>query len=136
MIKYYKEQKTGEEKVLRVDLDSLKAHPGNGEIKVYDVIFIKQASAIRKSDEAMLKVPIVAPGLIPEDSLKPDNKYGFTLNEITYEEFKLYVNKTIDQLGEILASDEHLTETKEVKLTATVTSNGKSHDIITDSQTN
>jgi|ERR1035437_1226269 hypothetical protein len=134
MIKYYKEQKTGEEKVLRVDFSSLQKHPGGGDVQMYEVIFIKQASVTRKEGDSKMLVPIIAPGLIPEDAMKPDNKWGFSLNEISYEEFKLYVNKTYEQMGEIMASDELQFE---AKLTAVVTehTNGKSKEPQIDSKT-
>src|ERR1017187_442959 len=104
MIKYYKEIKVGEEKTLRIDLDTRQVHPQKPEAEVYETIFLKLA--LNPVGKEGLLVPIVAPGLVPVTAVDPENTFGFTLTEISYEEFKHYANKLVDQLGMILAKDE------------------------------
>ena len=120
-IKYYKENKTGEEKVLRVNLDSKTEHPKPGtdpakgeKITVVEVIFVKQG--------ADGKVPIIAPGLIPVEGL--DGGFGFNLTEITYQEFCHYVQGATDALWEICTDLGSPRDVPKDQLTEEVLTNG------------
>lgn len=97
-IKYYKENKAGEEKVLRIDMDKFQTHPQKKEEKVYEVMFVKH------STDGLS--PIVSPGFLPGTAMKEGNPFGFEITEITRQEFELYVTKAVDQLWNIINTKE------------------------------
>jgi len=123
-LKYYKENKVGEEKVLRIDTDDIQNHPTKEGEKVYEVMFVKHAPSEGLS-------PIILPGLMPEAAFKQDNPFGFKLAEISFREFELYVGKAIEEFwnlvnqGDTEATEETIPNTNgtenKVQMTATVT---------------